>query len=301
MSQTGGRAAACFVGFYTDIPLVRSETCRMAGSETTLIAIGGGDLAGAPGVLDAIFTTVARKSEARLLILTVATSEVDGAYDKYNAIFRKRNVKHVDMVDVSRREDAFSEAGVKKIEAADILFFTGGDQLNITSLFGGSPMHDAMHERVASGVVVVGTSAGAAMMSGSMIGGGRSDSAPKAEGVQLGPGLDLIRDAVIDTHFSQRGRHGRLLTVVAHYPQLTGIGLDEKCAVIVKGRKMTVAGDGCVTIFEGKSVTHCDLPEREAGECLGILGVDLHVLPCGYTYDLDEHLPAPPEMSSAAA
>lgn len=272
----------------------------MAAKDTTLIAIGGGDLAEAPGVLDAIFKTVERKDEARLLILTVATSEVEGAYDKYDAIFRKRNIKHVEMADVSVREDAFDDFAVKKIEAADILFFTGGDQLNITSLFGGSPMHEAMQRRMNSGVVIVGTSAGAAMMSGSMIVGGRSDSAPKAEGVQLGPGLDLIPEAVVDTHFSQRGRHGRLLTVIAHYPHLTGIGLDEKCSVVVKGRKLTVVGDGCVTVFEGKSVTHCDLPERKPGECIGILGVQLHVLPCGYSYDLERHMPAPPEKTNAA-
>ena len=273
----------------------------MSTKETTLIAVGGGDIATATAVLDAIFQTVEHKDEAKLVIMTIATSQVEGAYEKYDAIFRKRKIKHVEMVDVSAREDAFNEASIKKIEDADILFFTGGDQLNITSLFGGSPMHDVVHRRVKTGVVIAGTSAGAAMMSGSMIVGGRSDSAPKAEGVQLGPGLDLVPDCVIDTHFSQRGRHGRLLTAVAHYPQIVGIGLDEKCSIVVRGHLFEVVGEGCVTIVEGKDVRHCDLPQRKAGDCIGLIGVELHVLPSGYSYDLETHTAIAPEMRSAAS
>jgi cyanophycinase len=272
----------------------------MSAKETTLIAIGGGDLASAPTVLDAIFKSVERKQEAKVVVMSVATNEVEGTYEKYNPMFRKRNVKHVEMADVSVREDAFNESSIKKLEDADIIFFTGGDQLNITSLFGGSPMHDVMRRRMDEGVVIAGTSAGAAMMSGSMIVHGRSDSAPKAEGVTLGPGLDLVQDVIIDTHFSQRGRHGRLLTAVAHYPQVVGVGLDEGCSVVIKGRQMEVVGDGCVTVIEGKSVTHCDLPERSPGDCIGILGMNLHVLPCGYSYDLERHMPRPVGRSSAA-
>src|SRR3954471_18534562 len=153
----------------------------MSAKETTLIAVGGGDIASATAVLNAIFKTVEHKSEAKLVIMTVATSQVDGAYEKYDAIFRKRNIKHIEMVDVSAREDSFNEASIQKLKDADVIFFSGGDQLNITSLFGGSPMHDVMRRRMKEGVVIAGTSAGAAMMSGSMIIGGRSDSAPKAE------------------------------------------------------------------------------------------------------------------------
>src|SRR4051794_34738348 len=108
---------------------------------TTMIAIGGGDIAAAPEVLDEIFNKVENKKDARLLLMTIATNEVEGAYEKYNSLFRKRNIKHIDMVDVSVREDAFSDHSIKKLEAADAVFFTGGDQLNITSLFGGTPLH----------------------------------------------------------------------------------------------------------------------------------------------------------------
>jgi cyanophycinase len=272
----------------------------MAANDTTLIAIGGGDLGAAPQVIDEIINTVERKKEAKLVLMTVATSMVDGAYEKYDRLFRKRNIKHIEMVDVSQREDSYNEASIRKLEDADIIFFTGGDQLNITSLFGGSPMHELMRRRRKEGVVIAGTSAGAAMMSGSMILGGRSDSAPKVEGVQIGPGLDLLPDAIIDTHFSQRGRHGRLLTAIAHYPQIIGIGLDEQSGIVVKGREFTVIGGGCVTVFEGNSVKHCDLPYREPGDCIGILGVNLHVLPCGYSYDLDKHLPIAPPLRRSA-
>lgn len=273
----------------------------MSSKDTTLIAVGGGDIASASEVLDAIFKTVERRNEAKLVIMTVATSEVDGAYAKYNTIFRKKNIKHIEMVDVSVREDAFNEGSIQKLEDADIMFFTGGDQLNITSLFGGSPMHELMQRRIKEGVVIAGTSAGAAMMSGNMILGGRSDSAPKAEGVDIGPGLDLIHDVIIDTHFSQRGRHGRLLTAVAHYPQIVGVGLDEKCGIVVRGSTFKVVGEGCVTIVEGSSVTHCDLAYRKVGDCIGILGIDLHVLPSGYSYDIEKHLPIAPPLQRSAS
>src|SRR4051794_37630289 len=109
----------------------------MAANDTTLIAIGGGDLGAAPEVIDEIINTVERKKEAKLVLMTVATSMVDGAYEKYDRLFRKRNIKHIEMVDVSQREDSYNEASIQKLEDADVIFFTGGDQLNITSLFGG--------------------------------------------------------------------------------------------------------------------------------------------------------------------
>ncbi|MBV9215097.1 MAG: cyanophycinase, partial [Acidobacteria bacterium] len=107
-----------------------------------MIAIGGGDLTAAKPVLKLIFDAMGRRKDARMVVMTVATNQVDGAYEKYNSIFRKKSICHIEMVDVSVREDSSNPKSLEKIERADLIFFTGGNQLNVTSLFGGSPMHE---------------------------------------------------------------------------------------------------------------------------------------------------------------
>src|SRR4051812_9163173 len=136
----------------------------MSNGTTTLIAIGGGELEEAKDVLDEFVKLIKKDSDARLVVMTIATNEPEAAGDKYNRLFRKQGIKHVSIVDVSQRDDAFKEASLKKVSEADALFFTGGDQLNITSLLGGSPLHNLVYERIKKdGIVVAGTSAGAAM------------------------------------------------------------------------------------------------------------------------------------------
>jgi cyanophycinase len=266
-------------------------------SRSTFIAIGGGEMAEGVEVLDRIFDLLGRTRAPRVVIMSVATNEVPGTYDKYDGIFRKKNVSHIELVDVSQRKDADSQSSIDKIEQADLIFFTGGDQLNVTGLFGGSPLHDALLRRIERGVVIAGTSAGAAMMSSSMIVDGSSDEAPKAESLSLGPGLDLIEGTIIDTHFSQRGRHGRLITAVAHYPQIIGIGIDPLTAIEVRNGQFSVIGPGAVTIIDAAGITYTDLPYCKPSEPLGIFGVTLHVLPHRYKYDIAKRQPVAPERS----
>jgi cyanophycinase len=191
----------------------------MSKSDTTLMAIGGGEFAEAKDVLKEFLGLLKDKSDARLVVMTVATNEPESAAGKYNSLFRGNGIKHVSVVDVSERADSFKESSLKKIRESDALFFTGGDQINVTSLLGGSPLHNLIYERFTEGFIIAGTSAGAMMMSNSMITSGRNDIAPKMGCIEIAPGMDLINGTIIDTHFSQRGRHGRLLTAVAHYPQ----------------------------------------------------------------------------------
>ncbi|MDQ3801045.1 MAG: cyanophycinase, partial [Acidobacteriota bacterium] len=207
----------------------------MSRSDSTLIAIGGGEFAEAEDVLQEILNLLKEKSDPRMTVMTVATNEPESAAGKYDSLFRKHGIKHVSVVDISEREDSFKESSLKKIRESDALFFTGGDQLNVTSLLGGSPLHNLIHERVTEGFIIAGTSAGAMMMSNSMITSGRNDTAPRMGCIGIAPGMDLVSGTIIDTHFSQRGRHGRLLTAVAHYPQDLGIGIDERTAVVIKG------------------------------------------------------------------
>ena len=268
----------------------------MGKSKSTFIPIGGGELKKAEKVVDLLVELLKRDRDSRVLILTVATNRPESAIDKYNALFRSKGVKHVDAVDVSERKDALSKRSIQKVNKADLLFFTGGDQLNITTLLGGSPLGESINNRINEGVIVAGTSAGAAMMSKWMITSGDSDKAPNVGGVEIAPGMDMFDSMIIDTHFSQRGRHGRLLAAIAHFPQAIGIGLDERTAAIVKGSKLKIIGDGVATIMDGSTLTINDLPYRGEGEKVGLAGVTVNVLPDGYRYDIKNRIAIPPAL-----
>lgn len=272
----------------------------MSKSKTTLIAIGGGELAEAGDVLENYLELLKDKPDARIVVMTVATNEPDGAGKKYDALFRKHKIKHIGIVDVAERGDCFNESALNKIRSSDALFFTGGDQINVTSLIGGTPLHNLLHDRAEEGFIIAGTSAGAMMMSTTMITSGRNNLAPRVECIDIAPGMDLIRGTIIDTHFSQRGRHGRLLTAVAHYPQDLGIGIDERTAIVVCGDELKVLGEGVVTIMDGSQMKHNNLPYREKNESLGLFGVAIHVLPAGYKFNLERREPISPKLKNMA-
>jgi cyanophycinase len=272
----------------------------MNGNKTTLIAIGGGELAESEDVLQEFLKLVKKKPDPKIVVMTVATEEPDKAGEKYNRLFRKAGINHVSIVDVSQRDDAFNKASLRKVRECDAIFFTGGDQLNVTSLLGGSELHNLIHERIKEGIIIAGTSAGAAMMSNSMIISGRSDTAPKVGGVEIAPGMDLLSETIIDTHFSERGRHGRLLTAIAHYPQDLGIGIDTGTAIFINDGEFKVVGEGVVTIMDGSQMKHNNLPYRVEKETVGLFGVDIHVLPSGYKYDVKKRRPISPSLGKMA-
>ncbi len=266
--------------------------------ETVLVAMGGSELGEAPDVLDEIFSYLEKRPDPRVAVMTVATSDDGAATAKFNSIFRKRNVRHVEMVHVAQRDDAFKTASVEKIKAADVIYFTGGDQLNVTSLLGGTPVDKILHDRLDSGVMIAGSSAGAAMMSASMIITGASDAPPSVGAVEIAPGMNLVEGAIVDTHFSQRGRHGRLLTAVAHYPQVLGLGVDEKTAMVIHDGRFKVIGEGTVTVIDGSEMDYSDLVYRKQEEPVAMFNVKVDVLPSGYHYDLKERRPDKAKMKA---
>ena len=273
----------------------------MGNSKAILMAIGGGELRESRKVLDEMVRYIRKHRDPCITIMTVATNDPEAAADKYNSLFRSLGVKHINVVDVSQRGDSYDEKSLAKIEAAHALFFTGGDQLNITSLLGGTPLHDLIYKRTKDGdILIAGTSAGAAMMSSSMIISGKSDAPPKVGAVEIAPGMNMIDGTIIDTHFSQRGRHGRLLTAVAHYPQVLGLGIDEKTAIIFRNGGFKVLGEGSVTVVDGAQMRYSDLPYRKDDENVGMFGVDVHVLPAGYSYDMKTRRPDAPKMAKMA-
>ncbi len=263
-----------------------------------LVAIGGGDIKEGDAPLLKEFVKLSKGPKARVVVMTVATDEPATAAAEYREAFRRLGVDDVKAVDVSSRADAMNEDSLEAIEQATGLFFTGGDQLHITSLVGGTDMQRLIGRRYERGLVIGGTSAGAAMMSNSMILGGASDESPKVGAVRIGPGMDLIVGAMIDTHFSQRGRYGRLLTAVAHYPQDLGIGLDEKTAMIVNKNEFEVAGEGAVIVIDAGAMTYTSLPYVESRESLSLYGVRVHVLSEGHKFNLTAREPVTAEQKA---
>jgi cyanophycinase len=256
-----------------------------------LVAIGGGDIREGDALLLKEFVKLAKGPKARIVVMTVATDDPAAAAAEYKTAFSRLGVDDVKAVDVSSRADTLKPEALEAVENATGLFFTGGDQLHITSLVGGTRMQQLISRRYEKGLVIAGTSAGAAMMSNSMILGGAPDENPRVGAVEIGPGMDLIVGAVIDTHFSQRGRFGRLLTAIAHYPQDLGIGIDEKTAMIVHRNEFEVAGEGAVTVIDGGAMTYTSLPYSEKGDGLSLYGVRVHVLSAGARFDLNNREP----------
>jgi cyanophycinase len=264
---------------------------KLAHPKGLLFVIGGGEDKEGDCTILAEFVRFAGGNKARLVVMTVATDEPEEVGREYQKVFRRLGVKSARVVDVSARSDASDKKLLAALKQATGIFFTGGDQLHVTSLIGGSEMDLLLHQLYERGVVIGGTSAGAAMMSNSMIIGGTPEENPKVGAVEIGPGMDLIVGAVIDTHFSQRGRFGRLLTAIAHYPQDLGLGLDEKTAMIVNRNEFEVAGEGAVTVIDGGAMTYTSLPYAERGDGLSLYGVRVHVLSAGARFDLSKREP----------
>jgi cyanophycinase len=264
-----------------------------------LVAVGGAEDREGDCVILKEFVRLAKGAKARVVVMTVATDHPAEAGREYRNVFRRLGVDDTEVVDVSAREDAAAPEALEKIGRATALYFTGGDQLHITSLMGGTEMQRLIHERHGKGLLIGGTSAGAAMMSNSMIVGGGGEENPRVEAVRIGPGMDLLVGTMIDTHFSRRGRHGRLLTAVAHYPQDLGLGIDENTALVVDGNEFEVIGEGAVTVMDAGAMTYTNLPYAGEREGLALYGVSVHVLPAGHRFDLAGRRPVVPEDDKA--
>jgi cyanophycinase len=243
--------------------------------------------------------------KARVVLMTVATDEPQDAEARYKKVFERLKFKNFETLDINNRSQSYEEAVLKKVEKATGLYFTGGDQLHVTSLIGGTPLSDLILKKFEKGLTVGGTSAGAMMISSAMIVSGQSDCTPRLGSIEIMPGMNLLNDAVIDTHFSQRGRHGRLLSAVAHNPQMVGFGIDERTAMIIDGGdEFEVVGEGAVTVVCAKDSAHTNLPYIRKDETMGIFNVAFHVLPEGYKYDLKKREPIDKtfkEMTAAPA
>jgi cyanophycinase len=233
---------------------------------------------------------------ARVVICSSPSESPEEKVRVYGDLFEKIGVKEVIGAPITSRTEAEQEEFRKAAEQATAIFFTGGDQLRLTSLMAGSHFCETIRERLYDDdLIVAGTSAGAAALSSVMIIGGSNGGTVRREDVQLAPGLGYWRDVVVDTHFNQRGRVNRLLAISAQNPQVLGIGLDENTAVdCIPGQSFTVIGAGVVTVFNGR-ITHTNAAMVGDDDTLALTDATLHVLPSGYRFDLQARRPMLPD------
>lgn len=267
----------------------------------TLMAIGGGEDKKGDCLILKEFVRFAGNEKAKIVILTTATDSPEETASEYEKIFKKFGAKEIFSINVANRSDAMQPNCCELVEKASGIFFTGGDQLYITSLMGGTDLQKAIIKSYENGTIVGGTSAGAAIMGNSMIISGESDGNPRMGGVEIAAGTDLIVGCIIDTHFSQRGRHGRLLATIAHHPQDIGFGIDENTAIIIKDNKFSVLGEGAVTVIDCGTMSYTDIPYVERGQSIALADVKIHVLPNDYEFDLRNRKMILPKESKAKA
>src|SRR5829696_5364819 len=208
-----------------------------------LVIVGGAEDKTGDCVILSEFLRLAGGAKADLVVMTVATELPREVGDEYAHVFGRLGAHNVRCLHVARREDANDPAAVDAISAASGVFFTGGNQLRVTSLLGGTAIDACLHERHRTGMVLAGTSAGAAMMSAIMITEGSSEANPRLNLVEKSPGMGFVPEIVIDQHFAQRGRLNRLLTVIAEHPGYLGVGIVENTAIVVVDRAIEVTGE----------------------------------------------------------
>ena len=240
------------------------------------------------------FVELCGGKNASIAVIPTA-SKLDDTGDRYIEIFNNLGVEHVVSLPINEREDALNPDYLTALEQVTGIFITGGNQLRLSTILGGTPVNQAIRRLNAAGVHVAGTSAGAAIMPAHMIAGGSAGCLPTENGVVLAPGLGLTNELVIDQHFSQRNRLGRLLTAVSYNPFIIGVGLDEDTAIFISpDHNFKVVGSGGVTVIDANSLSHSSMAHAERGEILTMLGLKLHVIAQGGSFDIKKRIASPP-------
>jgi cyanophycinase len=261
------------------------------------MAIGGAeDKVKTRRILNA-FLTLAGGSEAHVVIIPAASTQAVAAGEFYHSLFQKMGAARVDVVHAHSRQDAQDEANLTPLQDATGIFLTGGNQVRLATLLGGTLLGDMIHQCSDTGVVVAGTSAGASILCQNMIAFGRTGEWPTQRMVQLAPGMGLTNRVIIDQHFQRRGRIGRLMLAVAYNPYLIGLGIDEDTAAILHpDHKLEVVGRGSVIVVDGVGMTFTNLDQVQRHEPVAITDMRLHVLTEGFGYDLAKRRPQVPSL-----
>lgn len=222
-----------------------------------------------------------------LTVLTTATEQPQAAGKKYCEVFTGLGVKNVRALDISSRKQAEDSENCDAIAKSKCVFFTGGDQLRITSILGGTRANTELKALYRGGGIIMGTSAGASAMTSTMVVQGNDNEPARKCTLKMAPGLGLLSGVMIDQHFDQRGRFGRLLCGIAENPDILGVGIDEDTAIkLYPDQHFEVIGSNAVTILDGKTIQSSNVSELNQNELLMITGVTVHTLPKGYGFEL---------------
>jgi cyanophycinase len=242
------------------------------------------------------FLSLAGDEKAEVLIVPVASDFPEFAADVYVQAFRNLGVANPRVLRATSRQDIVQADADKLLDGVTGVFITGGDQMRLVSLLGGTVFADKLRHLVRdTNIVLAGTSAGAAGMSTSMIVRGESTSHPHKNSVRLSPGLGFLKNIIIDQHFTERGRISRLITAVSFNPYNLGVGIDENTAIILDGKGiLEVYGQGSVTVVDGSKITFNEIAEVADNEAFSVCNIQLNVLRDGLIYDYRERHPLQP-------
>jgi len=236
-----------------------------------------------------ILSEVAKRvGRGKLVIATIASTLGDELWEEYVRIFKKLGVKKVSHLDVSNRHKDVVSRALKSLNGANSIFFTGGDQLRITSELGGTPIVDRIFDIYHAGGLIAGTSAGASAMSETMLVSGTFEASFRiGASLRMAPGLGFARSMIIDQHFAERGRISRLIGAIAQNPKYLGVGIDENTAIIVESEEsFRVIGDGAVYVLDAHGATDSNISEAQQDVTLSIFNVRFHVLSAGDVYNV---------------
>jgi len=262
----------------------------MADIPGPLIIIGGHeDKTGERVILKAV---AERLNGGKLVVATVASHQPEGYFDSYRDAFADLGVSDLVELYVQDRSQSQVDAALAVLDGAAGVFFSGGDQLRISSQIGDTAVDRRIRELHQAGGVIAGTSAGASVMSETMLVKGASSESYRIGELRMAPGLGLVRDVIIDQHFAERGRYGRLVGAVAHNPRLLGVGIDENTAIVVENGAFKVIGSGAVYIVDGKEASHSNIAEARPERALSMFDLRMHVLSSGDCFGLETRRPS---------
>lgn len=232
------------------------------------------------------FVELCGREDARILVIPTA-SMLDETGPLYQELFEAMGAR-AKTIPIEMRDHCYQDNILEALEKATGIFITGGNQLRLSTILGGTPVARAIRRLNAAGVHVAGTSAGAAIISEHMIAGGPSGPTPRESGVVLAPGLGLTNRAIIDQHFNKRGRLGRLLAALSFNPFICGLGIDENTAAFIDSEGvMEVIGRGSVTVIDPADLRHSSMSYVGKAEAISLVGLKLHVLATGSSFDLE--------------
>jgi cyanophycinase len=251
-----------------------------------IIPIGGAEGKSRKSAILNRFTRLCGGKDARIMVIPTA-SLLNETGPQYEKLFRSMGAKSM-CVPIEKREDCFDGETIRVLEAATGIFITGGNQLRLSTILGGTPVARRIRKLNAQGIHVAGTSAGAAILSEHMIAGGRSGPSPRESGVELAPGLGLTNRVILDQHFNQRQRMGRLLAALSFNPFACGLGIDENTAAFIgPDGEIEVVGHGTVTVVDPADLRHSSMSYVRKAQPVTLIGLTLHVLAEGGRFNVE--------------